>query len=396
MTRAEARALRAAQASGGDPRAAETSAQPTASGSTDERPPVSGLPAWPAEPPPVRDVPEARIPFASVPTSVPASDAAEPATTAVPTAAAQPQPSAPAGSGSGVSPSLGSDGNDEAFASTILSPLGVDGSGVDASGASGGESPSGGTSKRKPKPKPRQRVTVTGVIGELLITFGVVVLLYVAWQLWIGDWIYSSQHNAEGAAQSQQWQADFEAGDIEIPEPVKDPETETWVPPVIPEPGDTVEFAQMRIPRFGEDYSVRMAGGVTRAGTLDPIGIGHYPGTAMPGEVGNFALAAHRTTWGKPFNLIADLQLDDPIVIETPHGWYTYRFRTLEYVTPDQVDVLLDVPQAPDVPPGGKYITLTSCSPMYSLAERIVAYGVFDSFQPRSEGAPAWLTEGAS
>ena len=54
----------------------------------------------------------------------------------------------------------------------------------------------------------------------------------------------------------------------------------------------------------------------------------------MPGEPGNFAVAAHRTTYGKPFNRIADLRLNDPIVIETQDGWYTYRFRTLEYVTP--------------------------------------------------------------
>ncbi|MFX8907022.1 sortase, partial [Acinetobacter baumannii] len=84
--------------------------------------------------------------------------------------------------------------------------------------------------------------------------------------------------------------------------------------------------------------------------TLDPIGIGHYPDSAMPGEVGNFALAAHRTTFGKPFNRIADLRAGDAIVVETPDGWYTYRFRTLEYVKPNAVDVLLDVPQKPDVP----------------------------------------------
>jgi len=134
-----------------------------------------------------------------------------------------------------------------------------------------------------------------------------------------------------------------------------------------------------------------MAGGVSRPVTLDPIGIGHYPGTAMPGQPGNFAVAAHRTTWGAPFNRIAELRLNDAIVVETADGWYTYRFRTLEYVTPDQVDVLLPVPQAMDVPAGTAYITMTSCSPMYSLAERIVAYGVFESFTPRSAGEPASL-----
>ena len=132
----------------------------------------------------------------------------------------------------------------------------------------------------------------------------------------------------------------------------------------------------------------------SRSRTLDPIGIGHYPGTRMPGEVGNFAVAAHRTTYGKPFNRIAELRLNDAIVVETADGWYTYRFRTLEYVTPDEVEVLLPVPQVEAAPAGSRCITLTSCSPMFAMTERIVAYGVFESFTPRTAGAPAALTDG--
>ncbi|MEV4686708.1 class E sortase [Microbacterium sp. LWH3-1.2] len=245
---------------------------------------------------------------------------------------------------------------------------------------------------------PRRRTSVVGVIGEVLITAGVIVLLYVVWQLWVGDLIYGAERNAEGTELSQEWQARYEEQNPEAaPAPTTgseaDPEVVpvTSAPPVLAEPADGVEFAVMRIPRFGADYAVRMAGGVTRARTLDPIGIGHYPGTRMPGEPGNFALAAHRTTWGKPFNRIADLHVGDAIVVETQEGWYTYRFRTLEYVTPNEVEVLLPVPQAMDVPAGTAYITLTSCSPMYAMTERIVAYGVFESFTPRSVGEPASL-----
>ena len=152
----------------------------------------------------------------------------------------------------------------------------------------------------------------------------------------------------------------------------------------------------MRIPRFGADYVWEMAGGVSRERTLDPIGIGHYPGTPMPGQDGNFAVAAHRTTYGAPFNRIAELRVNDAIVVETADGWYTYRFRTLEYVTPDEVEVLLPVPQVQDAPPGSRYITLTSCSPMYAMTERIVAYGVFESFTARASGPPAALTDGVA
>src|SRR5690606_34666344 len=134
-----------------------------------------------------------------------------------------------------------------------------------------------------------------------------------------------------------------------------------------------------------------IAGGTSRAVTLDHGWIGVYDEAAMPGQVGNFSVAGHRTTWGFPLNRIDKLRLDDAIVVETPEGWYTYRFRTLEYVKPTEVDVLLDVPQVPGAETGERYLTLTACSPLYSLAERIIAYAVFEGFQPRTEGAPTSL-----
>lgn len=243
--------------------------------------------------------------------------------------------------------------------------------------------------------RPARRPSVVGVIGELLITAGIIVLLYVVWQLWVGDLIYGAERNAEGTQLSQEWAEQYEGEDPVVAAPEPDPSAPaapvTAPAPVLPEAGDGETFAVMRIPRFGSDYAVPMAGGVTRSRTLDPIGIGHYPGTRMPGEPGNFAVAAHRTTWGKPFNRIADLHVGDAIVVETQAGWYTYRFRTLQYVRPNEVEVLLPVPQAMDVPAGTAYITMTSCSPMYAMTERIVAYGVFESFTPRDAGEPASL-----
>lgn len=243
---------------------------------------------------------------------------------------------------------------------------------------------------------PGRGVSVAGVVGELLLTAGVLTLLYVGWQLWIGDVIFGAQRTAVGQDLAQQWERQYAppAAPSETAAPSEAPVAPAALEPVVmTEAADGEVFAVMRIPRFGPEYAWQVAGGVTRARTLDPIGIGHYPGTSMPGQVGNFAVAAHRTTWGAPFNRIAELRIDDAIVVETEVGWYTYRFRTLEYVTPDEVGVLLPVPQVPDSPPGSRYITMTSCSPMYSLTERIVAYGVFDSFTPRASGPPIALTE---
>lgn len=243
--------------------------------------------------------------------------------------------------------------------------------------------------------RPRRRISVIGVIGELLVTAGLITLLYVVWQLWVGDLIYGAQRDATGQDQITQWAEEFVPPSAPAEgEVVPEPEPQVIEPVILPQPADAERFGVMRVPRFGADYAVEIAGGVTRSRTLDPIGIGHYPEAAMPGQIGNFAVAAHRTTWGKPFNRIADLHVGDAIVVETKQGWYTYRFRTLEYVTPSEVDVLLPVPQDMDVPQGTAYITMTSCSPMYSMTERIVAYGVFESFTPREDGPPESLTEG--
>lgn len=240
---------------------------------------------------------------------------------------------------------------------------------------------------------PRRRATFFSVVGELFITVGVLALLFVAWQLWIGDWIGAAQKNAVGESISEQWAQAYATSTPSSPAPSESPTPQkttapTTKPVVIDEPKDAEVFGVMYIPRFGKDYHVPMAGGVSRPRTLDPIGIGHYPGTPMPGAKGNVALAAHRTTYGKPFNQIAELRLNDPIIIETEAGWYVYRFRTLEYVKPDAVDVLLPVPQEHDVKADGRYLTMTSCSPMYYKSERIVAYSVFESFTARADGPP--------
>jgi len=243
--------------------------------------------------------------------------------------------------------------------------------------------------RRSRRQRRRSRATFTSVLGELLLTAGVLVMLFVAWQMWIGDIIISAQTNSEGQAVSQEW------AELPAPEPppvIEEEDGELWYePPVLQHPENGMKFAQMLIPRFGSDYNVTIAGGTTRPATLDNGWIGVYDQSVMPGEVGNFSMAGHRTTWGFPLNRIDKLRLDDAIVVEAQEGWYTYRFRTLEYVKPDAVDVLLDVPQVPGAATGERYMTLTACSPLYSLEERIVGYAVFDGFQPRTEGAPESL-----
>lgn len=235
---------------------------------------------------------------------------------------------------------------------------------------------------RAPRPaKPRPRITVLGVIGDTLITAGVLVLLFIVWQQWFNDLVVARQHAAQSAAISRSFG--------EVTNPKTRPSGGWGDPKVSAQPANATPFGVMYVPRFGADYAVPMGGGTTTTGTLDTIGIGHYDDTSMPGAVGNFAVAGHRTTYGAPFNKIASLQVGDKIYLETADGWYTYTFRNLEYVKPTQVSVLDQVPDSPGQAATDRVMTMTSCNPMYSATERIVAFSTYDSWQPRSAGPPA-------
>ncbi len=229
-----------------------------------------------------------------------------------------------------------------------------------------------------------KRVSAVGVIGELFITAGVLVLLFLGWELWLNDLIVGNQQSEEGVALSESWQTDLEKGGVITPAP---PERADPGEPVITgEPEYASQFATIIVPRFGADYIKPVREGVGTSELAD--GLGHYPGTAMPGAVGNTAYAGHRTGWGAPFGPIVNLQVGDSIYVETPEGWYRYIYRSMEYVMPTGVDVLEAVPNLPGIAPTDRLITLTSCNPPLTAAERIIAYGVYDTWYPRAGGPP--------
>lgn len=248
--------------------------------------------------------------------------------------------------------------------------------------------PLGGAGAARPRAR-RRKVSVVGVLGELLITAGVFVLLFLGWSLWFNDIVVGNQLRDESVAQSSTWQGNASTAEEGTPEE----------PPVTRKPGGTGEvFGLMIVPRFGDDYYVPIAEGTGTAAVLNKGQIGHYPTSSMPGAVGNFAVAAHRTSYGASFNGVSNLRTGDPIYIETKDGWYTYIFRNLEYVRPTGVGVIAPVPQNDGAAPGDRILTMTSCNPLFSAAERIIAYSVYDSFTPRSDGPPEQIaaTVGAS
>lgn len=239
--------------------------------------------------------------------------------------------------------------------------------------------PRGGRGASKPGgPRRRRRVSFIGVLGELLITGGVFVLLFLVWQLWFNDLVVGSQLHSESLEQSQAWERDESAASHGTPQD----------PPVASPPGANETFGLLIVPRFGSDYYRPIAEGTGTVAVLNKGEIGHYPSTQMPGEVGNFAIAAHRTSYGKPFNQISSLSVGDRIYVETADGWYSYVFRNLEYVRPTGVGVVAPVPQSDGATPTDRLLTMTSCNPLFSSAERIIAYSVFDRFYPRADGPP--------
>ena len=234
--------------------------------------------------------------------------------------------------------------------------------------------------------------TVTGVVGELLITAGVVLGLFVVWQLW---WTDVVAERAQVAMLAElEWVAPVPPAGTEVPDDgIADPQD--GEPPAVAPPELLGTFATMIVPRFGDDYQRTISEGVTRSGTLDELGIGWYPHSALPGEIGNFALAGHRTTFGKPFNLIADLVEGDPIIVQTPDVWYVYRVTESRIVLPHQVEVVAPVPGDLDAEPTERSITLTACHPMFSLRERYIVHGELDYWAWTADGIPAEIAGGA-
>lgn len=211
---------------------------------------------------------------------------------------------------------------------------------------------------------------LVGLLGEVLITLGAVLLLFVGWQLWWTDVVSD--------ADAAQVVASMEA----------DPEQDI-VSPADVVPGDA--FAVVRIPRFGADFARPLYEGTTYA--ILQRGIGHYPETAMPGEVGNVAMAGHRTTYGKPFNQIATLQVGDVILVETRKQYFVYRVTGSQIVEPTQVSVVLPVPDQPDAKPTQKLLTMTSCHPEFSARQRYVVHAKLDASYSRKAGIPASVLE---
>ncbi|MEW1723622.1 class E sortase [Streptomyces sp. NPDC093109] len=213
-------------------------------------------------------------------------------------------------------------------------------------------------------------VIASRAVGELFITFGVLMLLFVTYQLW---WTNVAA-DAYAGKQTNKIQESF----------TKNRTAGAFTP--------GQGFAIMHIPKL--DVVVPIAEGISKSKVLDHGMVGHYAEgslkTAMPADKeGNFAVAGHRNTHGEPFRYINRLTSGDKIIVETRDAYYTYEMTSiLPQTPPSNVSVIQPVPVGSGFTGPGRYITLTTCTPEFTSTYRMIVWGKMVDERPRSKGKP--------
>jgi sortase A len=225
--------------------------------------------------------------------------------------------------------------------------------------------------------------SAVGAVGRILVTLGVLILLFVGYQLW-GTGLYTAR---EQSRLKHQFAKELKRASADRPDPTGT--TATTTPPPPPPSGEAV--AMLRIPKIGVESAV------VQGVEVEDLrkGPGHYPETPLPGQLGNAAIAGHRTTYGQPFNRLDELSPRDEIEVTTLAGSFRYVVDPQTdgdgnvsghlVVQPDQVEVLQPTPN-PAVP-GTDFatLTLTTCNPKFSAEERLV---VKATWKPATRASP--------
>jgi sortase A len=214
-------------------------------------------------------------------------------------------------------------------------------------------------------------------VGELLITAGLVLLLFCVYEL---VWTNVEADRAQNK--------------------VSDTLRQEWSKQRAQSPNATIRlsksdfgkgFSFLHIPRLGQHYSVPVVQGVSLPDLSR--GVGHYPSTALPGEVGNFAVAGHRATNGEPFADLDRVKVGDSLVVETRASWFTYVVDKVQIVQPTDVWVIEPVPGKPAQQPTRRLITLTTCNPRWASTQRLIVFGHLSDTQSTTAGRPVALTK---
>lgn len=206
-------------------------------------------------------------------------------------------------------------------------------------------------------------------LGQALITGGVVVLLFCLYELQITSVYADRQQDKLGDSLAKQWAA----------------APQTTPAPSVPQTDLGEAFARLYFPTLGKRGLTQVV--VEGVGVADlKKGPGHYPGTALPGQLGNLVISGHRTTYGAPFRHVDQLDPGAAIVVETRTAWFTYRVRRLFVVKPSAVEVTYPVPYQRDAVPRERLLTLTTCHPAYSAKKRLIVQAILQSTLAKAPG----------
>ena len=208
----------------------------------------------------------------------------------------------------------------------------------------------------------RHRAPLIGAVGALLVA-----------ALGITGWALRADDDGGGGDGATRFVEQPVPVSTAAPAPVPSPSTTLAAGPALPQPDDApadayadtpdVVHGTLALPTIG--VSEQLHEGVTL--TAIDRGPSHWPGTAMPGQLGNVVVAGHRVTHTKPFHNLDLLAPGDPLVFSMTDGTtWTYELTSTEIVTPDAMRI---VDQHPDYT-----ATLFACHPKGSAAQRIVAH----------------------
>ncbi len=260
----------------------------------------------------------------------------------------------------------------------------------------------GGTLVAEPAPEPTPPWSRTGRtagdvvrffvrgLGQTLITAGVVVLLFVVYEVYVTNIVSHREQTRVHTALEQTW--------AKGADPLTLPGSGTTTIPI----GEGI--ANLYIPRLGRDYAWTIVEGADDA-SLEK-GPGHYVRTALPGQIGNFSVAGHRVGKGEPFLNLDKLRPGDSVIVETKTMWWIYQVKGdtgtgelsalgkdgvpgREIVAPSDGSVILPVPDHPGVSPTEALMTMTTCHPKFTAAQRMIVHAMLVGQLPKKAGEKA-------
>ena len=208
------------------------------------------------------------------------------------------------------------------------------------------------------------------VAGELMITFGLIVLLFAGYEVFGNSAKVQDEPDALASALDETWN-DPTVGPTPSAATTKNPAA----------PGANL-VGRLYIPKFDKEWVV--------VDGVQPDDIryapGHYPESADPGEVGNFSVAGHRIK--KIFWRLDELKDGDVIGVETRTNWYVYRVYDQQIVKPSAVEVVAPVPGKPKAKPTKALLTLTTCNPKYNNYQRLIVHAELVATSKRDQKLP--------